>query len=115
MMFISFIDANDVVVDALLEGSSYQVGLSWNETAGNWTLNLVNFQSEILLYGIPCRVNWPLLYQFRSPRLPPGELIVDAPLLTKLDRDSFSSGRANLVYVTAAEMTAAGYPGYEAS
>jgi hypothetical protein len=98
MMVLGVIDANDQIIEADLDGTTYHVGLSWNEEGQLWTMSLRDLDQQILVSGIALVPLSPLLRQVRRPSLPPGELAIEAAPGSILDRQSFSSGRARLWY-----------------
>jgi hypothetical protein len=100
------IDANDQIIEADLDGETYYVGLSWNETGRMWTLSLRNLGGEVLSSSIPAIPGWPLLYQVRHPSHPPGELCVYLRTDATLDRNAFVRGEASLLYVERVELEA---------
>jgi hypothetical protein len=95
---IGLIDANDQIVEANLDGTTYHLGLSWNEEGQLWTLSVRDLDRQLLVSGIAVVPLSPLLRQVRRPTLPPGEIAVDAPAGAVLNRQSFVSGDAQLWY-----------------
>lgn len=104
MMRLGVIDANDMLMEAQLDGRVYNVGLSWNQEGQLWTLSIRDLNFSILAAGIAVVQNYPLLFKIRQPEFPPGEFGVDAPSNIRLGRKSFVDGTANLYYLTAAEV-----------
>jgi len=98
------IDANDSILEADLDGRTFYIGFSWNETAQAWTLSLRDLRGELLSSSIACVPFWPLLWQIRHPSHPPGELFVYLRDGAVLDREAFVRGDANVIYFEAAEM-----------
>lgn len=98
MMPISVQDENDQLIEADMDGTTYHLGLSWNEEGGLWTFSLRDLNRELLVSGIALVPGGPLLRQIRNPQLPPGEIAVDAPAGYVMDRNSFVSGPATLWY-----------------
>jgi hypothetical protein len=58
-----------------LDGTDYQVELHWNTRDSRWRLSLADAAGDALVAGIPLVVDWPLLSQFVSGSLPPGEIV----------------------------------------
>lgn len=103
MMQLGVIDANDMLIEADLDGSVYHVGLSWNEEGQLWTLSLRNLNFDVLASGIGVVPNWPLLAQVRQDAFPPGDIFVDAIPGIRLTRNSFVDGTAALIYFADAD------------
>ena len=108
MQEITFLDANDIVFKAILDGIKYKLRMLWNPSGGYWTLGIRAEDGTSLLEGIKVVPNYPLLRQCRRSILPPGELmaITQDDTLTIIGRDDFSSGKAILTYATEAEVNA---------
>ena len=97
---ISFIDANDQLIEADLDGVTYHIGLSWNEEGQLWTMSIRSLDRQILVSGVAVVPSTLLLRPIRRPSLPPGEFIVAAGPGTLLDRLSFVSGKAFMFYLS---------------
>ena len=97
------IDANDQLIEAVLDGVSYQVQLSWNEEGQLWSMSIFDLNLVTLISGIAIVPMWPLLRYARSPVLPPGEFVVVTGL-DRISREAFVAGAATLVYVTRDEI-----------
>lgn len=108
---LTLVDANDQQLEADLEGRTYFIRLSWNETGQLWTLGLRDAADTALIHGVAVVPRHPLLLQFRRPEFPAGELAV-ASAVDRLARDSFVRGDATLAYFTRAEMLAGGWRSY---
>ena len=102
MLRLSTIDANDMLMEAELDGRVFHIGLSWNEEGQLWTLSVQDLNRVIIASGIGVVPGWPLLRHVRRPEMPDGELAVDA--VGKLDRQSFTAATANLYYLTVADL-----------
>lgn len=100
------IDANDMLIEATLDGGQYVIGLSWNELAQFWTMSLRDLNYSVLCSGIAVIPRWPLLFQVRQPEFPPGEIYVDCNQGVKLDRYSFVNGKAAILYYTEEDLNA---------
>jgi hypothetical protein len=111
MIALKVIDANDQQLEADLEGRTYFIRLSWNESGEFWTLSLRDAADTGLIYGVPLVPAHPLLLQYRRPEFPPGEIAVSA-IEPRLTRQSFKDGAAALLYLTRAEMLAGGWKSY---
>ena len=104
MIIISPIDANDQIIEADLDGSTYYLGLSWNQTAGFWTMSVRDLAGEYLASALPVVPFWPLMHQVRKATLPPGDIGVWTRDGSPPGRGSFADLTAVMVYFTAAEM-----------
>ena len=98
MMQIGIIDANDMLIEAELDGTLYYIGLSWNQEGQLWTFSIRDLNREVLTSGISVVPRWPLLMQVRRPELPPGEIAVEIMTGKKLGRKSFVDGSAYMYY-----------------
>ena len=107
MIALRIIDANSQQIEASLEDELYYIILNWNSTNKSWTMDIHNSGYDFLLAGIACVVNYPLLYQFRSSILPPGELVIaaDKDRNGPIPRDGFVTGDYQLVYIPQDEWT----------
>lgn len=113
---IPAIAAPDQRAEALLDGRTYYVGRSWNETGQLWTLSLRDAEDQALIAGIAITPNFPLLAQFRRPGLPPGEFVAEYyGQGDTIGRDDFGSGVAVLTYVEQAEALPYGGARYNGS
>lgn len=112
LMIISVIDANDQLSEAVLDGQTFYVGLSWNETAAHWTLSIRNSEDTAICSGIKLLPFRALLFSRRKPGIPKGELFVYAPTLARLERDSFIKSLATLFYIRQEDLLAEGIDQY---
>jgi hypothetical protein len=101
---IPLLDENDQLLEADLDGEIYYIGFSWNEEAQRWTTSLRNLNRDILVSAIAVLPLWPLLRQYRTAALPPGEFVVACLPRTVLTRDSFVDGTATLFYFDEQDM-----------
>lgn len=108
MMQIKLPDLNDFVVSVTLDGTLYKLHFSWSDRVG-WSMGIKDGNDRAVLYGIRCVPNYPLLFRYRRPTLPPGELICSLPdnKQDRIERDDFVTGKAMLVYVPEVEVNAA--------
>lgn len=59
-----------------LDGVGYTLTFRWNERAGQWVLDFADGEGVVLISGLRCVVNVPLLARNRGAvGLPPGWLI----------------------------------------
>jgi hypothetical protein len=103
MIQLGIIDANDMLVEAELDDSVYNIGLSWNQEGQLWTISVRDLNFSLLVSGIAAVPGFPLLYQVRRTELPPGQLWIYSVNNNKLNRKSFVNGEAGLFYFTAEE------------
>jgi hypothetical protein len=104
VIWITPVDANDQLIEADLEGDTYYIGLSWNQTMGAWTMSVRDLAGEYLASALPLVPYWPLLHQVRKATMPPGEIGVWTRDGLPPGRQDFNDMTAVLVYFTAAEM-----------
>lgn len=106
MQTITLADANDFIVRVTLDNTIYRLHFAWNDTAGFWVLGIRDEKDTVLVAGIRCVPNYPLLIQYRKPVLPKGELLCitmdDAQI--SIGRDDFTTGKVKLVYVPESEL-----------
>ena len=101
MYQIPVIDANDQLIETILDDTSFYLRMSWNEAGKCWTLGVQNAEGVTMLSGIGVVYGHFLLRQFRRKSLPLGDLMVVPPTLSRnLDRNAFKEGRAVLYYFT---------------
>jgi hypothetical protein len=98
MMQLGIIDANDMLIEAELEDSVFNIGLSWNEEGQLWTLSIRDLNLSILASGIAVVPSFPLLRQIRKTYFPPGEIAVYSVNNRPLGRKSFVNGEAAMFY-----------------
>lgn len=105
MIRIPLVDLNDFVIEAALEETTYFLRFSWNSEAQFWTLGIRNARNEIILQSIVMVANTPLLRQFPTYAVPPGELIayMDNPNGI-IGRESFLTDEATLYYLPSTEV-----------
>ena len=107
MIQLGIIDANDMLIEAELEDSVYNIGLSWNQEAQFWTLSIRDLNYSLLVSGIAVVPTFPLLNQIRRTYFPPGEIMVYSVNDKPIKRNSFVNGEASIIYFTADEMAEA--------
>lgn len=109
MIKIPLVDLNDFIVEASLEDTTYFLKFSWNTEGEFWTLGIRNAANIAVLQSIVIVPNSPLLEQFTTYAVPPGEFVAytDDPVGT-IDRDSFVTERAVFYYIPEAEYAALG-------
>lgn len=109
MITLGLIDANDQEIEATLDGITYYVNLSWNQTAARWTMSIKDADKLGILSCVPLIPYWPLTSLFRDRYTPVGELFVETvDNLEVIDRESFIDGKAQLVYYSKSELQDAG-------
>ena len=111
MIQISMVDANDFVEQVTLDGEVYKLHFSWNDFAGQWTVDVRNMQNVDIVRGIAVVPNYPLFLQHHRAGLPRGELLAIVVDSSKTDnqtigRKSFVSGLYSLVYAPEVEINA---------
>lgn len=107
MFSIPTIDANDQLLEVELDGETFFVRLSWNSEAAFWVTEIQNYNQETLVAGVIVVPNVPLLARFHYLDVPPGELMALLPGDdSTIPRDGFLTGKASLIYMTEAEVSA---------
>lgn len=93
-----------------LDGIPYLVHLQWNTRESYWTVGLALDDGTVLLDGAALRVGHDLLRQHTGDDIPAGALVAIDTSGRDLDpgRDDLTNGRVQLIYLTAAEVAAAG-------
>jgi hypothetical protein len=108
MQTIAFLDASDIAFVATLDGTQYKVRMLWNDYGKFWTLSLRTAENISLLEGVKAVPDFPLLFPYHRPGIPPGELMVvtmDTTIQT-VNRSGFANSKAILYYITEAELNA---------
>lgn len=107
MQTITFLDANDVLTTVTLDGTQYKIRILYNDIGDFWTLSLRTPDNSSLLEGIKAVPNFPILYPYHQPGIPPGELmVVTTDSIQTVGRDDFTGSKATLVYITEDEINA---------
>lgn len=91
-----------------LDGVGYTLGLRWNERVEQWVLDFADGEGVVLIAGLRCVVNVPLLERNRGAAgLPPGWLIFVDSSGADLDMAYGDLGRrVELFYVPRADYQA---------
>lgn len=97
-------------VRARLDGKPYRLPLRWSTRESCWTIGVSLDDGTVLIDGTAVRVGYDLLRKHVDARLPPGGLVAIDTSGQDADpgRDDLRNGRVQLVYLTAAELAAAG-------
>src|SRR5690554_1777390 len=99
MIKIPMADHNSFNIQATLDDETYALQFDWNEAAQIWTMRIDDTLCVVL---VP---NTPLLKNYRYLDLPAGEFVADARSGAQhIGRQDFVSGKANMFYVTGAEL-----------
>lgn len=89
-----------------LENKIYKLYFRYNTVAEFWTMDIYTENDILLLAGIKIVQNYPLIFSHINSDLPPGDFICEVSDVTsRIVRDSFSSGKAKLLYLTQDELT----------
>lgn len=108
MQTISFLDANDILTTATLDGTQYKIRMLYNDKGGFWTMSLRTTDNSSLLESVKCVPDYPLLVPYHQPGIPPGELMIvtmDSTIQT-VSRSDFANSKTILCYITEAEINA---------
>lgn len=90
-----------------LESIIYKLGFKFNTVGLFWTLDIWTEDDVLLLVGIKMVPNYPLIFSHKKKLLPQGDFICEtSDVSARIVRDSFSSGKAKFLYLTAAELAA---------
>jgi len=110
MMYkLNVIDANDQMIEAVLDGTKFFINLVWNESDKSFIINLHDSNSEIILAGVKVVPNYPLFFQSRASFMPLGDIVVGlSPVINRIERSSFEDGLAELFYFPEDELEAMG-------
>lgn len=111
MVTLSMYDANDFVQSAMLDGQPYKLHYSWNEDAGQWTVDVLQNDNTEIVRGIVVVPNLPLFSFYRRYDLPLGELMAvvvnqDEEDNQTIGREDFLNGKFSMVYVPENEVNA---------
>lgn len=106
MKLIGLADANDFVTQVTLDSVILRLHFAWN--GDNWTFGIRDADDNVIVRGIPIRVNHPMLMPYRRhlPMLK-GEFFAvcnDGSCVIK--RDDFLNGRVKFIYMTREEVEA---------
>lgn len=108
MQQITFLDGNDILTTAKLDGTQYKIRMLWNDAGGFWTLSLRDSKNNSLLEGVKCVPDFPILAPYHRPGIPAGEFVITTldTSLQIIGRKDFVNKKAVLIYVTEDEMDA---------
>lgn len=104
MQMISMIDANDFIVQAVLDDVQYRLHFAWNDAVRQWTVDIRDTSNADLVRGIAVMPNFPLLLQHQRHKLPKGELLAvvndsQDKASQSIPRDGFLTGKFTMVYI----------------
>jgi len=100
-------DLTSQEIEVVLDGTPFNINLTYNARFDFWTMNFLNLEDESLVAGIKLVLDFPLLEQWVDKGLPPGEIIaVDTTgNETEINRDNLGE-TVELVYLTEDEVAA---------
>ena len=88
-----------------LEAVIYKLGFLYNTVGDFWVLDIWDEDDVLLIAGIRIVANYPLLFSHVNSTLPPGDFYCEiADIKALINRSSFSSGAAKLLYLTQEEI-----------
>lgn len=88
-----------------LDSKIYKLGFKFNSVGLFWTLDIWTEDDVLLLAGIKMVANYPLIFSHKIKSLPTGDFICEiSDASARIERDSFSSGKAKFLYLTADEL-----------
>ena len=90
-----------------LESKLYKFWFKFNVLGDFWTMDIYSEDDVLLLAGIKMVANYPLIFANKNTLLPTGDFVCESPdIYARIVRDSFSSGKVKLLYLTEAEVAA---------
>lgn len=88
-----------------LDSKIYKLGFKYNTVGLFWTMDIYTEDETLLLAGIKIVPNYALLFSHINANLPDGDFICEvSDINSRIIRDSFSSGKAKLLYLTQNEL-----------
>jgi len=88
-----------------LESVVYKLSFQYNTGGDCWSMAIYDNNDNLVLAGIKLVANYPLLFSHKNDSLPIGDFYCEiSNKSTSIDRTSFSSGEAKLLYLTQAEI-----------
>ena len=88
-----------------LESAMYKLGFKYNTRSLFWAMDVYDDADNLLLAGIKIVPNYPLIFSHKVAGLPAGDFLCEiSDKQSRVVRDSFSSGKANLLYLTQDEL-----------
>jgi len=88
-----------------LELKIYKLAFKFNSTKLFWTMDIYAEDDTLLLSGIKIVPNYPLNFLYKNSLLPNGVFMCEiSDKSARIIRDSFSSGKAKLLYLTQDEL-----------
>jgi hypothetical protein len=88
-----------------LESVIYKLGFVYNTEGAFWSMTIWDEDDNLLLSGIKIVANYPLLFSHKNNSLPTGDFYCEiADTQASINRNSFLSGEAKLLYLTLEEV-----------
>ena len=88
-----------------LESVIYKLGFLYNSGSGFWSMAIWDETDNLLLSGIKIVANYPLIFSYKNNSLPPGDFYCEiSNIQASINRTSFSSDEAKLLYLTQEEV-----------
>lgn len=88
-----------------LESKMYKFWFKFNVLGEFWTMDIYSEDDVLLLAGVKLVANYPLIFANKNILLPPGDFICEiSDVAASIVRDSFSSGKAKLLYLAEVEL-----------
>lgn len=85
----------------------YQFVFKYNSKFDFWTMDILTEDGSAILYGIKIVANYPLIFSHKNSLLPDGDFMAQTSDKNyRIGRDSFSTGKAQLIYLTSDELKA---------
>lgn len=80
---LSWPDSPRWTMDVQLSGQVYTFSAHWNTRSKTWVIDMDTVDGVRLLYGVRVVLDYPLLPEWRTDEMPPGELFVVDPSATR--------------------------------
>lgn len=88
-----------------LDSKIYKLGFKYNTVGAFWTMDIFTEDDVLLICGVKIVPNYALLFSHINSALPEGDFICEvSDVNSRIVRDSFSSGKAKLLYLTQDEL-----------
>jgi len=89
---------NDSYSKVVLDGTQYQLRLTWNDTAQRWYFGIYTALREPIVTGLKLVPQFPLNLQYIDERMPSGVFGVYSKL-NAVGRNDFLNGKAVFAYI----------------
>jgi len=88
-----------------LDSKIFKILFLYNSMGNFWSISLYDDDDNILISNIKLVANYPLLFRHKNINFPLGDFYCEITgVSAEITRNSFSSGEANLLYLTQEEI-----------